>query len=186
VALDGPILETARLVLRPPRASDFDDWARFHADPAVMATLGGVQARSVAWRGFTSAAGGWALQGYSLFQVIERASGRWIGRVGPHLPEGWPGTEVGWGLVKDAWGQGYAVEAAAASMDWAVATLGWTEIIHCIESTNANSQAVARKLGSRPLRLARLPAPIDIEVEIWGQSAEQWRARRIGAPQAAG
>ena len=39
----GPTIETDRLILRPPRAEDFDSWVAFHADEAVMAHLGGVQ-----------------------------------------------------------------------------------------------------------------------------------------------
>jgi RimJ/RimL family protein N-acetyltransferase len=113
-----------------------------------------------------------------MFSVIERASGRWIGRIGPHRPEGWPGTEVGWGLIHDAWGKGYAVEAASAAMDFAVDRLGWTEIIHCIEDVNTPSQNVAKRLGSTLLRTARLPSPIDADIDIWGQTADQWRARR--------
>jgi len=175
----GPTLETARLVLRPLTAGDFDAWAAFSADDRVMRHLGGVQPRSMAWRGFTSSAGSWALQGFGMFSVIERASGRWIGRIGPHRPEGWPGDEVGWGLIHDAWGKGYAVEAAAASMDFAVDTLGWNEIIHCIDDANEPSQAVAARLGSTRLRTDRLPPPVDVEIAIWGQTADQWRARRL-------
>lgn len=143
-----------------------------------MGFLGGVQARSVAWRAFVGAAGAWAIQGFGMFSVIEAASGRWIGRIGPHRPEGWPGPEVGWGLVREAWGQGYAVEAAVASMDFAVDVLSWADIIHCIEGGNAASQAVAKRLGSRPLGLARLPEPIDVDIGVWGQTAEEWRTRR--------
>jgi RimJ/RimL family protein N-acetyltransferase len=149
------------------------------ADAETMRYLGGVQPRSSAWRGFVSVAGSWAMQGFSMFSVIEKASDRWIGRLGPWQPEGWPGTEVGWGLIRDAWGQGYATEGSAASIDWAVDHLGWSEVIHCIDAENAPSQAVARRLGSTLLRQARLPAPYDtVEVGVWGQSAQAWRARR--------
>ena len=65
----------------------------------------------------------WALQGFSMFSVIEKASGDWIGRLGPWAPEGWPGTEVGWGIVRSAWGKGYATEGAAATIDWAFDTM---------------------------------------------------------------
>jgi len=176
--VDGPVLETERLILRPVAAQDFDAFAAFCADPAVMRHLGGVQPRSMAWRGFTSVVGSWAVQGFGMFSVIERASGRWLGRIGPHKPEGWPGTEVGWGLIQDAWGQGYAVEAAAASMDFAADKLGWAEIIHCIDAANTDSQAVAKRLGSTLLRIDRLPPPVDVDIDIWGQTADQWRARR--------
>jgi RimJ/RimL family protein N-acetyltransferase len=174
----GPTLQTPRLILRPPSAIDFDAWADMADDEIAMRYIGGRQARSVAWRAFLSAAGAWAIQGFGMFSVIERQSDQWIGRIGPITPEGWPGTEVGWGLARGAWGKGYAVEAASAAMDFAVNTLGWTEIIHCIDPENISSRRVAERLGSAVLRRGRLPAPIDEDVDVWGQTAGQWKARR--------
>ena len=76
-------------------------------------------------------------------------------------------------------GRGYATEGAAATIDWAFDNLGWTEVIHCIDPDNAASQGVARRLGSTVLSRGRLPKPYDdIEVDIWGQSREAWRARQ--------
>jgi RimJ/RimL family protein N-acetyltransferase len=173
----GPTLETERLILRPPAAEDFDAWAGFAADEVATRFLGGPQPKSIAWRGFMSTAGAWAIQGFGMFCVLEKSSGRWIGRVGPIQPEGWPGTEVGWGLIKDVWGRGYAGEAASAALDWAFDHLGWTDVIHCIDAENVASQNVARRLGSSILRTDRLPAPIDEEIEVWGQTAAQWKAR---------
>lgn len=171
-------LETERLILRPTRSEDFESWAAFAADPEVMRHLGGVQPRPVAWRAFISMAGAWQIQGYAMFSVIEKSSGRWIGRIGPWVPEGWPGTEVGWSIVRDTWGKGYAPEAASAAIDWAFEHLGWSEVIHTIAADNHPSKAVAAKLGSRFLRMGRLPAPIEIDVEVWGQSREEWLARK--------
>jgi RimJ/RimL family protein N-acetyltransferase len=180
--LDSLRIETDRLILRPTRAEDFEGWATLMADAQNARHIGGPQPRSVAWRGFLSMAGAWAIQGYGMFSVIEKVSGSWIGRLGPWYPEGWPGTEVGWGLLPEAWGQGYAPEGAAAAMDWAFDTLGWQEIIHCIAPDNAASQAVARKLGSGVLRPGRMPEPFhEHPVEIWGQTREQWRQRRVHA-----
>lgn len=176
-----PVLETARLILRPPRAEDFDDWAGMMADPETAHFLGGAQLRSAAWRGFVMVAGAWAMQGFAMFSVIEKATGRWVGRLGPWQPEGWPGTEVGWGLSRAAWGKGYATEGAAATIDWAFDHLGWAEVIHCIAPGNEPSKAVARRLGSRFRGLDRLPAPIDAEVEIWGQTRAEWRSRAAGS-----
>ena len=172
-------IETARLTLRPPVEADLDDWARFSADATVMRFLGGPKARSEAWHDMATVAGGWALHGHSMFSVIERATGRWIGRIGPWRPEGWPGTEVGWGLARDAWGSGYAVEAARASIDWAVTRLGWTDIIHVIDPANLPSAAVAAKLGAVNRGPGRLPQPYqDAPIELWGQTAAQWRQNR--------
>ena len=169
---------TPRLLLRPLRMEDFESWAAFMADPDAARYLGGAQPRAVAWRSFMTMAGAWHLQGFSMFSVIERSSQRWVGRLGPWMPEGWPGTEVGWGITRDCWGRGYAVEGATAAIAWAFDELGWSEVIHTIDPKNSASQAVARKLGSELVRLGQLPAPIDTSVEIWAQSRAAWRARR--------
>src|SRR5262245_6443819 len=99
----GPTLETERLVLRPPQAEDFSAWVAFSADEETMRHLGGVKSPAEVWRTLCTVAGAWSVTGFSMFSVIEKATGRWIGRVGPWLPEGWPGTEVGWALARDVW-----------------------------------------------------------------------------------
>lgn len=178
----GPTLETERLVLRPPMAEDLPAWTAFHADPEVMKFLGGVQAESTAWRGLCGMAGAWALHAFGMFSVLERTTGRWIGRVGPWQPPGWPGTEVGWGLAREAWGQGYALEAATATIDWAIDTLGWTDIIHCVDPANVASARLAARLGATNRGPGSLPAPFEnASVDLWGQGADEWR-RHTGAP----
>lgn len=175
---DGLRLETPRLILRPTRLEDFDGWAAYMADTEATRFIGGAQPRSIAWRAMMTMAGAWYFNHPAMFSVIEKASGRWVGRLGPWMPEGWPGTEVGWGIIRECWGRGYAVEGAAAAIDWAFDHFGWTDVIHCIGTENRNSQAVARKLGSRLRGPARMPAPYENEpVEIWGQTRSEWRAR---------
>lgn len=169
-------LETDRLLLRPLQPDDLEPFLAFCADPRVMDPLGGVMAPSVAWRSFCTIAGAWQLFGFAMFSVLEKSSGEWVGRVGPWQPLGWPGSEVGWSISASRWGRGYAPEAARAAIDWAFDTLGWEEVIHTIAPENANSMAVARKLGSRPLRMGELPPPHDGKpVQVWGQSRQQWR-----------
>lgn len=175
----GPTLETQRLILRPTQAEDFEPWAAFMADEESARYLGGAQPRSLSWRGFLSMVGAWQVQEFAMFSVIEKSSGRWVGRLGPWVPEGWPGTEVGWGIVRDACGKGYATEGSIAAIDWAFDTLGWTEVIHTINTDNMPSKSVAARLGSGYLRQGRLPAPYEEpEIEVWGQTREQWFARR--------
>jgi len=176
--MPGPILETDRLILRPPQAEDFEAWAAFAADPVAAEHLGGPQVRPVAWRGMATVTGAWTLRGFSMFSVIEKATDDWVGRLGPWQPEGWPGTEVGWGIARDHWGKGYATEGATAAIDWAFDQFGWDEVIHTIDPANVNSQAVARRLGSTILRTAEMPPPFAGQVlDVWGQSREAWRAR---------
>ena len=184
--MTGPILFTERLILRPLSGEDFEPWCAFHADAVTMRHLGGVQDRSTAWRGLCTMAGAWQIRGFSMFALIERGTGRWIGRVGPWQPEGWPGTEVGWGVAREFAGKGYAREAAVATIDYAFDVLGWDEVIHTIAPDNTESAALAARLGSTNRGPTRLPPPLDqLPVDNWGQSAAQWRARRRGPSGAA-
>ncbi len=172
-------LETERLILRPTRPEDFEGWVTLMGNPESARFIGGVQPRAHAWRTFVTMAGVWAMQGFGMFSVLEKSSGRWIGRIGPWQPEGWPGTEIAWSLIRDAWGHGYASEAASAAADWAFAELGWSEMIHVIDPSNLASQKLAQRLGSTLRGPGQLPPPLqDFPIEIWGQSRDAWEHRR--------
>jgi RimJ/RimL family protein N-acetyltransferase len=178
--LDGLHVETPRLLLRLPRVEDLDGWAAMMLDEPAARFIGGVIPREVSWRQLMTMIGAWHATGIAMFSVVEKSSGRWVGRLGPWMPEGWPGTEVGWAIVRDCWGKGYATEGAAAATEWAFDNLGWTNVIHSIDPANVASQAVARKLGSRNLGPGRLPPPFhETAIDtIWGQSRDEWRARQ--------
>jgi RimJ/RimL family protein N-acetyltransferase len=100
--------------------------------------------------------------------VEEKESGRYVGRVGPWLPPGWPGFEIGWGIAGGFRGKGYAVEAASASIDWAFARFEIDRIVHCIDRENFASQNVARRLG----------AIIEGEFDLFGHAADVWLTHR--------
>ena len=163
----APILFTPRLILRLPEPQDFEAYAAFAADFETMAHLGGAMSRAAVWRDF------------SMFSVIERDTGTWVGRIGPWQPEGWPGTEVGWGVSPHFAGKGYALEAATAAIDYAVDVLGWDDVIHTIAPDNLRSIRLAERLGAANRGPTQLPPPLDhFRVDAWGQSAAAWRARR--------
>jgi RimJ/RimL family protein N-acetyltransferase len=171
-------IETARLILRLPRLEDLDPLAEMMTDYESAKFIGGVAPRAVSWRALMTLIGSWHAHGFAMFSVIEKSSGRWIGRLGPWQPEGWPGTEIGWAIARDCWGKGYAPEGAIAATDWAFDNLGWTNVIHSIDPANIASQQVAKKLGSRNLGPGKLPPPFQESViDLWGQSREEWRAR---------
>ena len=174
------------LILRAPELQDLDRWAEMMTDPNATRYIGGVQPRSLVWRALMTMIGAWHTTGISMFSVLDKTRNVWLGRMGPWSPDGWPGLEVGWALHPDAQGQGYAHEAASACMNFAVDKLHWQNIIHTIDPENTASQRLAGRLGSLLLGPGKLPAPHDAaKVEIWGQSATQWRRQnRIhGAPQ---
>ena len=170
-------LETPRLVLRPPILEDLDPWTDMMADEQAARFIGGVMPRPLCWRQLMTMIGAWHASGFGMFAVIEKETGRWIGRVGPWEPDGWPGHEIGWALVRDRWGRGYAVEGAIAATNWAFDALGWENVIHSIAPDNHASQRVAQKLGSRNLGPGKLPPPFeDNRIDLWGQTREEWRS----------
>ena len=114
-----------------------------------------------------------------MFGVIEKASGEWIGRIGPWYPLHWPTREVGWGLRKAYWGQGYAFEAASASIDYAFDRLGWDSVTHLIADDNVASQALAERLGSTPGDTVTLPGSLsEVSLCVWSQTKAHWQSKR--------
>ena len=174
----GPILETERLLLRVQQAGDFERYAEMLAHPSSL-HIGGPLLRHEAWRRFLQMPGAWMVQGFAMFSVVEKSSGRWMGQAGPWCPDGWPGTEVGYSFHMDARGKGYATEACAAAMDYAFDILGWDEVIHSISPENTASQTVAQRLGSRNHGPGKLPPPLDVHaIEIWAQPRAEWAENR--------
>lgn len=169
---NGPVIETKRLTLRRWCEADITPNTAMLADPeaARFITSDGkpVTDAFVGWRNAAIMAGHWALHGFGMFVVEEKQTGGFVGRVGPWLPRGWPGFEIGWGIASEFRGKGYAVEAARASIDWAFATFEIDQIIHCIDRENTASQAVARRLGAVSER----------EIDLFGHLADVWVTRR--------
>ena len=178
-AMKDVLIETPRLLLRPPCAGDFPAVCAFTSDPVTMEHLGGVMHEADAWRFLASMIGFWSLTPAAMFAVVEKSSGQWVGRIGPWTPHLWPVTEVGWGVLRSAEGKGYALEAAVASIDYAFNELGWERVDHLIADANVRSQKLAERLGSAPGDEVKMPGSLAAhQVRAWGQTADQWRARR--------
>jgi RimJ/RimL family protein N-acetyltransferase len=169
---NGPVIETPRLKLRQWCGADIAPNTAMLADPgtARYITVDGkpITSELVGWRNAAVMAGHWALHGVGMFVVEEKQSGKYVGRVGPWFPPGWPGFEVGWGIAREFRGKGYAAEAARASIDWVFATFELDQIIHCIDCENVASQAVARRLGAKKQG----------EIDLFGHVADVWVTRR--------
>jgi RimJ/RimL family protein N-acetyltransferase len=163
-----PEIETDRLFMRPPIESDFEPWASLDASEQSTKFIGGIRNRIDAWLGMAATAGMWRLKGCGLFSVIEKSSGAWIGRIGPWVPEGAIGNEIGWALLPSVWCRGYATEGATAAIGWAFANLGWKDVIHCIHRENTASVAVAERIGSNWIRADCLSD--GSKTEVYGQT----------------
>ncbi|MBI1220367.1 MAG: GNAT family N-acetyltransferase [Rhodobacteraceae bacterium] len=142
----APTLTTERLTLRMPRRDDFAPRAAFYASDRSVWEDGPLD-RAAAWRVFASEVGQWPLLGYGPFACDDRATGTYVGEVGIYQPEGYPEPELGWFVVPEAEGRGFAAEAARAVMAWARASFGWTRLVNYIDPRNARSIALGLRLG---------------------------------------
>jgi len=145
-----PVLETDRLLLRPFRKSDIDDYAALHADPEVLRYLGGGAEpwdRGRSWRHMAFLIGHWQLQGAGIWAVEHRETGSFIGMIGFAEPAGWPGFELSWKLARLWWGHGFATEGARAALDYAFTVLRKDRVISLIHPENRASIRVAERLG---------------------------------------
>jgi RimJ/RimL family protein N-acetyltransferase len=90
-------------------------------------------------------------RGWGFWAVEERASGRFIGFVGLHVPSDKlpfsPCVEVGWRLAKSYWGLGYATEAAQSAIAFGFQQLHLAELVAFTAITNLKSRAVMERLG---------------------------------------
>ena len=167
--MNVPVLETERLTLRGFREDDLDEMAAISADPEVTKWVGDDDglSREDTWRRIAYWVGHWELRGCGQWALIERETGRLVGRAGLLQPEAWPGLEVGWLVAREHWGRGFAPEAGRASADWARDELGAAHIISLIEDSNERSARVAEKLGMSVEGRTRIVNE-SVEVRIFG------------------
>ena len=166
-----PVLTTDRLLLRGFEERDLDEYAAMMADPAVVEFLSDKKplSRGDAWRQMAMVLGHWTLRGFGLWAVEERDTGRLLGRIGCHQPEGWPGFEVGYTLGRPFWGRGFATEGARAALQYARTVLRREEILSVIRPANAGSIRVATALG----------AVRSETVEFYGAPSDLYRYPRL-------
>lgn len=173
---ETPVLTTERLVLRAPKASDFEVFAPFvMSDRAAFIGGGTDKTLGQAWRILAVITGHWHLRGWGSFVMEDRATGQPVGSAGPWMPGDWPEPELGWTIwTAEAEGKGYAHEATLALRLHAYADLGWPTAVSYIDARNDRSIALARRLGCKldatadrpnrdePLQVWRHPAPSEV------------------------
>lgn len=148
------VLATARLRLRPWRESDFEPFAAMNADPAVMEHFPALLTREESDAGARRAMSRIEETGWGFWAVEVIGGEPFIGFTGLSVPafeaHFTPCTEIGWRLARNAWGQGYATEAARAALAFGFGELGLAEIVAFTALGNRRSRAVMERLGMRP------------------------------------
>ena len=138
-------IETKRLIIR--MFKNDQDWQAMHKyysnEDCTKYTTGRLLTESESWRTVASMIGHWHLRGYGPYAIEEKSSGNVLGLVGLWYPNDWPEPEIKWGLIRDYWGQGFAVEAARAVQKMAAEYLPELSPISLIHSDNENSKNLA-------------------------------------------
>ncbi len=143
------ILHTDRVTLRPWRDDDADAFVALHADPAVMVDMP-VNSRDKSQAKLERYRAAFDRLGFCRW-ALERRDGVFLGYVGlMPVPDDNPaagGVEIGWRLVRAAWGQGYASEGARAALKDGFDRSGLAEVLSYTAPQNLRSQAVMWRIG---------------------------------------
>ena len=154
-----------------PGERDLPDLIRLHADPRVMATLGGPRDAAATEAQLRDFDAHWERHGFGPWVLRDPDTQRFLGRGGlRRVPvEGRDEVEVLYALAAEAWGRGYATELARESIRVAFEKLRISELVCFSLPSNERSRAVMRRAGfeyqrdflhaGRPHVLCRLLAP---------------------------
>jgi RimJ/RimL family protein N-acetyltransferase len=146
-----PRLRTERLVLRGFTEADREPFAAMNADPRVMEHFPGILDRAASDAFVDRILRRWEDDGVALWAVERIADSRFLGFTGltPEPPDGplGPVVEIGWRFVADAWGRGYATEAARAVLRFGFEALGLDEIQSWTVPANIASRRVMERIG---------------------------------------
>jgi RimJ/RimL family protein N-acetyltransferase len=148
------VAQTERLRLRGWAAGDREEFLRHLNTPNVMRWLGGVQDEAQANAAFDRIERYQSDFGHTLWIVERRSDGALLGFCGLKRVNS-PGAgapilgnvEIGWRLREDAWGQGFAKEAASASLDLAFGRFGAPHVVALTVPGNRSSIGLMTRLG---------------------------------------
>ena len=146
-------LTTNRLNLRRWKAEDVDPYAEICADPEVMRWIGSgaVRTRAECVAAIESFERFWDDYGFGLFAVELQENRTLIGFGGfaipDFLPQVMPSIEIGWRLARDAWGNGYATEAARACLEFGFEDRSIDRVVSIHQVGNDASGRIMEKIG---------------------------------------
>ncbi|MGN0904066.1 MAG: GNAT family N-acetyltransferase [Alphaproteobacteria bacterium] len=145
------ILETPRILLREMTPDDFGSLCTLLQDGETMYAYEGAFSDAEVLEWLDRQRTRYARDGFGLWGMIEKETGRFIGQAGLTLQDagGTEETEIGYLLNRGVWHCGYASEAAAACRDYAFQVLGRDRVVSLIRDSNRASQRVAERIGMK-------------------------------------
>ena len=147
------MIETERLRLVPWGKTERAPYYAMTADAEVMIDYGRPFDPATAQERFDRHASAFKRDGFGKWAIRCKHDGSYVGYCGvgpiwPTLPAA-PGLEIGWRLVREAWGRGYATEAARAALTDIFARTLARDVIAFTDPGNARSLSVMARLGLR-------------------------------------
>lgn len=180
--------ETPRLLMRRWLESDREPFAALNADPVVMRYFPSTLSREQSDGMIDRIEQHFDEHGYGLWAIERRDRGEFLGFVGLKLATFeaafTPAVEVGWRLARNAWGHGFASEAASAALAAGFEAFGLDEIVSMTAVLNVRSQRVMQRIGmhrdaaddfEHPLVAERHPLRAHV---LYRLSAQEWRGSR--------
>lgn len=161
------MIETQRLILRPPQEIDFEAFAAAQGNREFKRHTGGVLSRARAFEEFRAWLNFWEIKDYCFFSIIEKQTNSWIGRAGPTHRANENFQELGWSIIPQFQGMGFAFEASQAAIEWTKRELNWNNLIFRISRENIQSQKLAQRLGAKNLGLEDPPIGGVFDAEVW-------------------
>jgi RimJ/RimL family protein N-acetyltransferase len=144
-------LTTDRLLLRHWRDADRVPFAAMNADPRVMEHFPAPLSRPESDALVDEFERRFDPRGFGLWALERRDNGEFIGFTGlaavPWTAHFTPAIEVGWRLAPEAWGHGYATDAAREAVRFGFEDAGLDEIVSFTVPANVRSRSVMERLG---------------------------------------
>jgi len=145
-----PELETARLTLRRFEFEDAPFVVELLNQPSFIKNIGDRGVRNVDDAHRYLREGPMAMYekyGFGLWRASRRSDGVFVGMCGLLKRDILPDVDVGYAFLPDHWGQGYAYEAANATVQLGASRFGLTRIIGVVSDHNTASIRVLEKVG---------------------------------------
>lgn len=141
------MFETERLFLPKLTEKDLDFVAAMRADADVMRFIRAPQKPEEAMNWIKLVSSRWEGEKIGFCSVFLKSTNEFIGWCGLWQLKETGEIEVGYALVKDFWGKGYAVEASEAFLNYGFTELNLPKIVACANPDNKGSRRVMEKLG---------------------------------------